>query len=81
MSDTHHFRKCRGLPGSKAQKPLFLGEECKMIHFSCAIIVFGDNEPNAPNAMIARLKERSGPPNPVVVKGKNRGQTPKAIVA
>ena len=37
---------------------------------------------NAPNALIARLKQPSGPPNAVIAKGrKKRGKTPNAIVA
>ena len=36
---------------------------------------------NAPNAMIARLKGLSGPPNAVIAKGGKRGQTSNAIVA
>ena len=35
--------------------------------------------PNAPNAMIARLKKRSGPPNTVIAKGRNRGITPMLL--
>ena len=37
--------------------------------------------PNAPTAMIARVKWPSGPQNAVIAKGRNRGQTPNASVA
>ena len=46
------------------------------------IIVFGGAmNPNALNAMIARPKSPSGPPNAVMAQGRNRGMTPNAIVA
>ena len=35
---------------------------------------------NAPNAMIARLKQLSGPPDAVITKGRNIGKTPNAII-
>ena len=35
----------------------------------------------APNAMIARLRQPSGPSDVVIPKGRNRGTTPNAIVA
>ena len=36
--------------------------------------------PNARNAMIARLKQPPGPPNAVIGKERNRGKTPNAII-
>ena len=37
--------------------------------------------PNAPNAMIARVKKPPGAPNAVIAKGRNRGQTPNATTS
>ena len=36
---------------------------------------------NAPNAMIARLQQPSGPPNAVIAKGRNRGKTLNVMIA
>ena len=33
----------------------------------------GEMTSNAPNAMIASLKSRSGPPDAVIAQGRNRG--------
>ena len=41
----------------------------------------GTMNSNAPNAMIARLEQPSGPPNAMVAEGRNRGKTPNAIIA
>ena len=41
----------------------------------------GTTNPDAPNAMIARLKQPSRPPNAVIAEGRNRGKTPNAIIA
>ena len=44
-------------------------------------IVFGDNEPKCSNAMVARPEYPSGAPNAVIAKGRNREKTPNAIAA
>ena len=44
-------------------------------------LCLGTMDSNAPNNLIAGLKQPSGPPNVAIVKGRNREKTPNAIIA